>query len=109
MINGKEGSKEMLKSFSGFVPQDDIVYAELTVLENFVFAGRFRLPAGTTSQEIYELANSVVALLGLVRVKNSIVGDVACRGLSEGEKKRVSIGLELMARPMLLFLVCLAN
>ena len=88
----------------GFVPQDDIVYAELTVFENLIFAGRFKLPRGTAQEMIELLAEEVLADLGLSRVANSLVGDVYRRGISGGEKKRVNIGLELMAKPSILFL-----
>ena len=103
-INGHEGVMDQVKPLMGFVPQDDIVYAELTVYENFLYAGRFRLPPNTTEDAISDLADDVVSYLGLNRVKNSIVGDVRRRGVSGGEKKRVNIGLELMARPKILFL-----
>jgi ABC-type multidrug transport system ATPase subunit len=80
------------------------VYAELSVRENLIFAGRFRLPKGTPDDEIEELADSTLANLGLSRVADSPVGDIRRRGVSGGEKKRVNIGLELMARPSVLFL-----
>jgi ABC-type multidrug transport system ATPase subunit len=88
----------------GFVPQDDIVYAELTVRENLLIAGKLRLPRGTTTEYIENLADDVIADLALTRVANSIVGDVTTRGISGGEKKRVNIGLELMCKPAILFL-----
>jgi len=86
------------------VPQDDIVYAELTVKENLLFAGKFRLPAGTSKADIEDLADETLANLGLTRVADNVVGDVNRRGVSGGEKKRVNIGLELMANPSILFL-----
>lgn len=104
MINGQEASIDSIKDQVGFVPQDDIVYAELTVLENLMFSGKFRLPKGTPDEAIEELAESTLANLGLSRVANSPVGDVHRRGVSGGEKKRVNIGLELMACPQILFL-----
>ena len=88
----------------GFVPQDDIVHAELTVKENFIFAGKLKLPRGTSLEYISDLADDVIADLGLTRVANSMVGDVTRRGVSGGEKKRVNIGLELMSKPSILFL-----
>eukprot|EP00532_Pseudo-nitzschia_australis_P020819 CAMPEP_0168291848 /NCGR_PEP_ID=MMETSP0142_2-20121227/6616_1 /TAXON_ID=44445 /ORGANISM="Pseudo-nitzschia australis, Strain 10249 10 AB" /LENGTH=897 /DNA_ID=CAMNT_0008239483 /DNA_START=9 /DNA_END=2702 /DNA_ORIENTATION=+ len=103
-LNGHETDIESHVDCIGFVPQDDIVYAELTVRENFIFAGKFRLPKGTTEGEIEELADETIANLGLARVANSPVGDVKRRGVSGGEKKRVNIGLELMAMPSILFL-----
>jgi ABC-type multidrug transport system ATPase subunit len=99
LVNGHEESIEDHKDSVGFVPQDDIVYAELTVRENLIFSGRFRLPKGTSNEEIEELADETLANLGLARVANSPVGDIRRRGVSGGEKKRVNIGLELMALP----------
>jgi len=103
-INGHKSSIEDHSGSTGFVPQDDIVYPELTVRENLVYSGRFRLPRGTKLEKIYKLADETLANLGLSRVANSRVGDVHRRGVSGGEKKRVNIGLELMARPRALFL-----
>lgn len=99
LVNGHNESIEDHKDSVGFVPQDDVVYAEMTVRENLIFSGRFRLPKGTTNEEIAELADETLANLGLARVANSPVGDIKRRGVSGGEKKRVNIGLELMALP----------
>jgi ABC-type multidrug transport system ATPase subunit len=87
-VNGQETKIEDHKDAVGFVPQDDIVYAELTVRENLMFAGRFRLPKGTPEDEIQDLADETLANLGLSRVANSLVGDVRRRGVSGGEKVR---------------------
>ena len=103
-INGKKTDIEECKDATGFVPQDDIMYAELTVKENLMFAGKIRLPHGTSHNDIEDLADEVIADLGLTRVSSSIVGDVTRRGVSGGEKKRVNIGLELMSKPSILFL-----
>lgn len=103
-VNGHLSSIEEHRSAVGFVPQDDIVYAELTVKENFMYAAKFQLEAGTSLEDIEDLADATLANLGLSRVANMIVGDVHRRGVSGGEKKRVNIGLELMSRPQALFL-----
>jgi ABC-type multidrug transport system ATPase subunit len=103
-VNGQDSSIEDHRDAVGFVPQDDIMYAELTVRENFVYSGKFQLPKGTSFGDIEDLADATLASLGLSRVANSIVGDVHRRGISGGEKKRVNIGLELMSRPRALFL-----
>ena len=91
-INGHVTTIEEHSSCSGFVPQDDIVHPELTVRENLLYSGKFSLPKGTSLEAIEELADQVLAQLGLSRVANSIVGDVNRRGVSGGEKKRVNIG-----------------
>ncbi len=51
-----------------------------------------------------ETVNELIQLLGLDRVRNTKIGDDLNRGLSGGEKKRVSIGIELIQKPYLLFL-----
>lgn len=103
-VNGKKMDIDGIKKMVGFVPQDDTVYAELTVRENFMYAGKLRLSRNTRRHEIEDLADTTLANLGLSRVANSLVGDVKRRGVSGGEKKRVNIGVELMARPSCLFL-----
>ena len=103
-INGQLKDIKEIQDSVGFVPQDDIVYAELTVRENLIYTGKFLLPRGTPTREIAELADETLASLGLSRVANSLVGDVKRRGVSGGEKKRVNIGLELMKRPSCVFL-----
>jgi ABC-type multidrug transport system ATPase subunit len=74
------------------------------VRENLIYSGRFRLPKDTPDEDIEDLADATLANLGLSRVADSPVGDVRRRGVSGGEKKRVNIGLELMANPSVLFL-----
>ena len=98
-INGHQKTLDCIKDATGFVPQDDILYTDLTVRENLVYAGRFRLPAGTSDQELNALADQVLASLALSHIGNSLVGDINRRGISGGEKKRVNIGVELMSRP----------
>lgn len=103
-INGNEAKIEDYSSIIGFVTQDDIMYTSLTVKENLLFSGKLRLPRGTTSEYINDLADDVMADLGLTRVAKSIVGSVHTKRISGGEKKRVNIGLELMSKPSVLFL-----
>lgn len=80
------------------------MWPNLTVRENLLFSGRFRLPRGTYEGDIQDLADLTLASLGLSRVADSPVGDVTRRGVSGGERKRVNIGIELMANPSVLFL-----
>lgn len=79
-INGIKSSIEEHKNEVGYVPQDDIVYHELTVRENLIYSGRFQLKVGTSKHEVADLADEVLAYLGLTKVKDSIVGAVGKRG-----------------------------
>jgi ABC-type lipoprotein export system ATPase subunit len=103
-VNGIQSAMATHKNEVGYVPQDDIVYHELTVKENLMYSGRFQLQAGIKKHEIEDLADEVLANLGLMKVKDVIVGDVGKRGISGGERKRVNIGIELMRKPQILFL-----
>ena len=90
---------DQLRSLFGYVPQDDIVHADLTVTEALTFAARLRLPTGTPRHEVSKLVDHTIASLGLSDRVNLKIAR-----LSGGQRKRVSVGVELLSRPPLLFL-----
>ena len=85
-----------LRPLMGFVPQDDIVHPELSVSEVLTFAARLRIPDNEARQPAVE---RVMQLLEIDHRRNALV-----RELSGGQRKRVNIGMELVADPRLLFL-----
>ncbi|KAL8505936.1 hypothetical protein ACS0TY_016967 [Phlomoides rotata] len=101
--NGKPFSNAMKRN-TGFVTQDDILYPHLTVTETLVYTALLRLPRTLMKGEKVQLAEAVITQLGLTRCKNSIIGGPFLRGVSGGERKRVSIGQEMLINPSLLFL-----
>ncbi|KAF4622800.1 hypothetical protein G7Y89_g14224 [Cudoniella acicularis] len=103
-VNGVKGDIKKYKKIIGYVPQDDIVLPELTVRENILHSARIRLPANWSDAEIQEHVDILLACLQLSHVKNSLVGSTAAPVISGGQRKRVSIGMELAAAPMALFL-----
>ncbi|CAI8593084.1 unnamed protein product [Vicia faba] len=94
----------VIKRNTGFVTQDDVLYPHLTVTETLVFTALLRLPNTLTKQAKVTLAKNVIDQLGLTKCEDSIVGNSRLRGVSGGERKRVSIGQELLINPSLLFL-----
>jgi ABC-type multidrug transport system ATPase subunit len=92
------------KKIIGYVPQDDIVLPELTVRENILHSARIRLPANWTDHEIQHHVDILISCLQLSHVQDSVVGSTAAPVISGGQRKRVSIGMELAAAPMALFL-----
>jgi ABC transport system ATP-binding/permease protein len=88
-----------LRSLFGYVPQDDIVHTELTVAEALTYAARLRLPEGTPTPEIVKLVDDTLTSLGLADRSKLKIGR-----LSGGQRKRVSVGVELLCRPPILFL-----
>lgn len=101
--NGQPFSSAM-KRKAGFVSQDDILYPHLTVLETLTYAAFLRLPKNLTKKEKIEQAELIIMELGLIRCRNSMVGGPLVRGISGGERKRVSIGQEMLVNPSLLLL-----
>jgi len=93
------GNLNQLRSMFGYVPQDDIVHADLTTIEALTFAARLRLPAGTPRRAIGALVQQTMTSLGLTERK-----DLRIALLSGGQRKRVSVGVELLRRPPLIFL-----
>ncbi|XP_077234759.1 ATP-binding cassette 14 isoform X2 [Tasmannia lanceolata] len=93
-----------IKRRTGFVAQDDVLYPHLTVRETLVFAALLRLPSTLSPLEKREHAERVIEELGLRRCRNSMIGGPLLRGISGGEKKRVSIGQEMLLDPSLLLL-----
>lgn len=91
----------------GFVPQQDILPPTLTVFETLLFAARLRLPESIRDAEKHERVNILLEKLGIAHIKNARIGDITggrARGISGGEMRRVSIGLELIACPDVLLL-----
>lgn len=91
----------------GFVPQQDILPPTLTVFEALLFAARLRLPESVTDGEKHRRVHNLLEKLGISSIKDVRIGDVTggkARGISGGEMRRVSIGLELIADPDVLLL-----
>lgn len=88
----------------GFVPQQDILPPTLTVYETLLFAARLRLPEGVPDSEKSARVHDIMERLGIANLRDVRVGDGEKRGISGGEMRRVSIGLELVARPDVLLL-----
>ncbi|KAF7546975.1 hypothetical protein G7Z17_g8039 [Cylindrodendrum hubeiense] len=103
-VNNIPGKMKKYKKLTGYVPQDDIVLPELTVYENIMHSARIRLPRTWSDADIRAHVESVVDCLELSHVRDSLVGSVGKPVISGGQRKRVSIGMELAAAPMAIFL-----
>ncbi|KAE8702820.1 ABC transporter G family member 14 [Hibiscus syriacus] len=93
-----------LKRRTGFVAQDDVLYPHLTVTETLLFTALLRLPNSLSRDEKAQHVERVITELGLTMCRNSMIGGPLFRGISGGEKKRVSIGQEMLINPSLLLL-----
>ncbi|KAL2880329.1 hypothetical protein SGCOL_004379 [Colletotrichum sp. CLE4] len=103
-VNSSPDKLKRYKKVIGYVPQDDVVLPELTVYENIIHSAKIRLPQTWSTADIESHVESVIDCLELSHVRNSLVGSVAAPVISGGQRKRVSIGMELAAAPMAIFL-----
>ncbi|MFL5666732.1 MAG: FHA domain-containing protein [Ktedonobacteraceae bacterium] len=91
-----------LAAFSGqigYVPQDDIVHRDLTVERALYYAAKMRLPGDFTGEQIQQRINEVLEDVELTERRGLLI-----KKLSGGQRKRVSIALELLSNPSLFFL-----
>jgi ABC transport system ATP-binding/permease protein len=87
-----------LRSSIGYVPQEDILHRQLTVKECLYYAARLRLPDDFGEADIWQRVNETIKILELTER-----ADLAIAQLSGGQRKRVSLGIELLSKPALLF------
>ena len=83
----------------GYVPQDDIVHPGLTVERALYYAAKMRLPAKYTRQQLQERIDAVLQAVDLTERRTLLISK-----LSGGQRKRVSIALELLDKPEIFFL-----
>src|SRR5437588_10860125 len=90
---------DSLKQSIGYVPQDDIIHRELTVYRTLYYVARLRLSRDVSRREIDQIVNEVMDVTGLSERRDVPVGQ-----LSGGQRKRVSIAVELITKPSVIFL-----
>jgi ABC-type multidrug transport system ATPase subunit len=90
---------DSLKQSIGYVPQDDIIHRELTVYRTLYYVARLRLSRDVSTREIDQIVNEVMDVTGLSERRDVPVGQ-----LSGGQRKRVSIAVELITKPSVIFL-----
>eukprot|EP01094_Clydonella_sp_ATCC50884_P027291 TRINITY_DN7793_c0_g1_i1.p1 TRINITY_DN7793_c0_g1~~TRINITY_DN7793_c0_g1_i1.p1 ORF type:complete len:624 (+),score=138.80 TRINITY_DN7793_c0_g1_i1:259-2130(+) len=99
LLNGEVRSKKFLKRASAYVLQDDKLMPLLTVRETLRYAALFRLPSSVSDKEKFARVDATIEKLGLSKVRSTFI-----QNLSGGERRRTSIGVELVTEPGLVYL-----
>ncbi|KAJ0981295.1 hypothetical protein J5N97_009550 [Dioscorea zingiberensis] len=103
-MDGRPVTTNYIKKVSSYVMQDDQLFPMLTVFETFLFAAKVRLPPSISNSEKIKRVWELINQLGLQTAAQTYIGDEGRRGVSGGEKRRVSIGIDIIHKPSLLFL-----
>ncbi|OAY82738.1 ABC transporter G family member 18 [Ananas comosus] len=103
-IDGRPVTTSYMKKVSSYVMQDDQLFPMLTVFETFMFAAEVRLSPSLSQHEKKQRVWELLEQLGLQSTAQTYIGDEGRRGVSGGERRRVSIGIDIIHKPSLLFL-----
>uniref|UniRef100_A0A3P8UZ31 ATP-binding cassette sub-family G member 8 n=1 Tax=Cynoglossus semilaevis TaxID=244447 RepID=A0A3P8UZ31_CYNSE len=104
LINGKPNTPQLVKKSVAHVRQDDRLLPQLTVRETLSFVAKLRLPTHFTQAQRDQRVDDVIAELRLRQCANTRVGNDYVRGVSGGERRRVSIAVQLLWNPGILIL-----
>lgn len=103
-INGKKMSDGDYKKIIGYVDQEDCLMDTLTVYEAILYSALLRLPTDMPLRAKKFRVQETMMELGISAIANRKIGKEGNRGISGGEKRRVSIACELVTSPSILFL-----
>ncbi|KAK4264732.1 hypothetical protein QN277_025866 [Acacia crassicarpa] len=102
LVNQKPVDNALFRKTSGYVTQNDILFPLLTVEETLMFSAKLRLKL--PQDQLCCRVKSLIQELGLSHVAKTRIGDNRTRGISGGEKRRVSIGVEVIHDPKVVIL-----
>ena len=98
------GNANLSSVRSAYVMQQDILLPTLTVKETLQYAAELRLPPPMTASERRRIIEDVIIELGLKECANTRIGNNIHKGCSGGEKRRTSLGVQMLSNPSVLFL-----
>jgi len=104
LLNSKPTSHQLIKSIGAYVTQEDRFLPNLTVKEVLTFVAHMKFPSSMSEKKKANRVNTVIAELGLRHLVDTIIGGESSKGISGGERRRLSIGCQLLLDPSILFL-----
>ncbi|KAJ1686809.1 hypothetical protein LUZ63_018199 [Rhynchospora breviuscula] len=102
LLNGKK--RRLDYGVVAYVTQENVLLGTLTVRETITYSALLRLPTTMSKEEVRNVVENTIEEMGLQDCSNRTIGNWHLRGISGGEQKRLSIALEILTRPRLLFL-----
>ena len=108
-VNGRSKDPKTFASITGYVEQTDIHNGMATVKEALDFSAKLRLPASVDDATREHFVHEVMGLVGLTTIQNRMIGDASQPSLSTGQLKLLTIAVELVANPSIIFLDEVSN
>ncbi|KAJ0395884.1 hypothetical protein ATCC90586_008843 [Pythium insidiosum] len=103
-VNGEHRNSKFFRSVTSYVAQEDSLLGSFTVRETLTMAAKLSLPSSIDEATIKHRVEAVIDEMGLRVCENTIVGDIFRKGISGGQKRRLSIAMELLSDPSILLL-----
>ncbi|GAB2293480.1 transcription factor [Dionaea muscipula] len=103
-ISGFPKKQETFARISGYCEQTDVHSPQVTVIESLIFSAFLRLPNEVTKEEKMIFVDEVMELVELDNLKDALVGLPGVSGLSTEQRKRLTIAVELVANPSIIFM-----
>uniref|UniRef100_A0ABD2WES9 ABC transporter domain-containing protein n=2 Tax=Trichogramma kaykai TaxID=54128 RepID=A0ABD2WES9_9HYME len=98
LLNGEQVDIEIMSRMSGFVPQQDLAIESLTVYEHMEFMARMKMDRNVSSLARKQRIFILLSELGLIKCSKTKLSKLSC-----GERKRVSLAVQLLIEPRVLF------
>ncbi|GMF37149.1 unnamed protein product [Phytophthora fragariaefolia] len=103
-LNGETRNLKTFRAVSSYVAQEDSLLGSFTVLETLEMAAKLSLPSSVSHREVADRVQTVIDEMGLRVCEHTLVGDIFRKGISGGQKRRLSIAIELLSEPSILLL-----
>ncbi|RLN57973.1 hypothetical protein BBP00_00007251 [Phytophthora kernoviae] len=103
-VNGKTRDVKTFRAVASYVAQEDSLLGSFTALETLEMAARLSLPNSVTHTDIRNHVQTVIDEMGLRACEHARVGDIFRKSISGGQKRRLSIAIELLSDPAILLL-----
>ncbi|PGH11181.1 hypothetical protein AJ79_05023 [Helicocarpus griseus UAMH5409] len=104
LVNGQKLSLETFRRISSYVEQEDVLVGALTVEETLYFAAQLALPSSIPKKERMERIATLLHAFGIQNQAKTLIGTPIRKGISGGQKRRVSVASQLITCPKILFL-----
>ncbi|KAG5289873.1 ABC transporter [Histoplasma ohiense] len=104
LVNGRKIDLETFRNISSYVEQEDILVGALTVEETLYFCAQLSLPSSVPKKERLERISTLLNAFGIQNQAKTLIGTPIRKGISGGQKRRVSVASQLITCPKIIFL-----